>query len=77
MTWKPVLLAFVTTVLLGLLLSGFLRTAPRLREAGAGAPAQIEQPVDSLNGGSGTPPTRGFYTPAAPAHETKARRAAA
>jgi hypothetical protein len=74
MSWKPALLAFVTTALLGLLLSGFLRTSPG-HEAAGQPPTRIEQPADSRNVTPSTPP-RAFDTPAPTLRELKARRIA-
>jgi hypothetical protein len=72
MSWKPAFLAFVTTVLLGLLLSGFVRTSPGAREAGGQPPARVEQPASSRD--VAPAPSPRFYVPAQPARELKTRR---
>lgn len=46
MRWRPMLLAFASAALLGLLLSGFLRPQPIAGDADRQPPARVEQPAD-------------------------------
>jgi hypothetical protein len=75
MRWRPMLLAFASAALLGLLLSGFLRPQPIAGDADRQPPARVEQPADPEDGNPpASEPGRTKQDPARPGRDLKARR---